>query len=115
MDCIRLNGYEKKKLSKNNARLRGLAPDFIGGEAVFQVDVLKVVEVNGSGIIQRHIKVIRIAAEQRHGRGGLTVFVAVDAGLCGAEPIVSAIFTCERPRLPQDFQTLTHFFHDIAS
>lgn len=71
MDCIRLNGYEKKKLSKNNARLRGLAPDFIGGEAVFQVDVLKVVEVNGSGIIQRHIKVIRIAAEQRHGRGGL--------------------------------------------
>lgn len=70
MDCIRLNGYEKKKLSKNNARLRGLAPDFIGGEAVFQVDVLKVVEVNGSGIIQRHIKVIRIAAEQRHGRGG---------------------------------------------
>ena len=100
MDCIRLNGYEKKKLSKNNARLRGFAPDFIGGEAVFQVDVLKVVEVNGSGIIQRHIKVIRIAAEQRHGRGGLTVFVAVDAGLYGAEPIVSAIFTCERPRLP---------------
>ena len=85
MDCIRLNGYEKKKLSKNNARLRGLAPDFIGGEAVFQVDVLKVVEVNGSGIIQRHIKVIRITAEQRHGWGRLAILIAIDAGLCGAQ------------------------------
>ena len=81
MDCIRLNGYEKKKLSKNNARLRGLAPDFIGGEAVFQVDVLKVVEVNGSGIIQRHIKVIRIAAEQRHGRGPIQLLALVRQAL----------------------------------
>ena len=46
MDCIRLNGYEKKKLSKNNARLRGLAPDFVGSEAVFEVDAFKVAEVN---------------------------------------------------------------------
>lgn len=45
-DNSRLNGRKKKNLLQNNAILRGHAPDFIGGEAVFQVDMLKVVEVN---------------------------------------------------------------------
>ena len=30
MDFFRHNGYEKKRLSLNNATLRSLAPDFIG-------------------------------------------------------------------------------------
>ena len=38
----------------------------------------------GKDIIQRHIKVIRIAAKQRHGRGRLAILIAIDAGLCGA-------------------------------
>ena len=41
-----MNGHKKKDLSQNSAILCGLAPDFKGSEAVFQVDVLKVVEVN---------------------------------------------------------------------
>ena len=41
-----MNGHKKKNLSQNNAILCGLVPDFIGSEAVFQIDALKDVDVN---------------------------------------------------------------------
>lgn len=41
-----MNGHKKKNLSQNNAILRGLVSDFIGSEAVFQIDALKDVDLN---------------------------------------------------------------------
>ena len=45
MDGARLNGH-KEKMSQHNTVLRGLTPAFMGSEAVFQVNALKVVEAN---------------------------------------------------------------------
>lgn len=48
MDGARLNGH-KEKMSQHNTVLRGLAPAFMGSEAVFQADALKVGEGNVLG------------------------------------------------------------------
>ena len=46
MDCSPTNRQENKSLSQNIEGLHGFAPDFIGSKAVFQVNALKIVEVD---------------------------------------------------------------------
>lgn len=46
VDCSQMNRQRKRNLSQNREELGGFAPDFKGSEAVFQINTLKILELD---------------------------------------------------------------------